>query len=290
AHTDAGGKHRLRIDFDSVKPARPSIVTAEASVQDVNRQTWSSTATLLVHPANLYVGLNSEKTFVQQGEPMVVRSIVTDLDGKSSANREVKMRAVLLDWKQIKGEWKQVESNPQDCLIKSEPGPVKCNFTSKEGGTYRVTAAIRDDRGRANETELTLWVAGGKRPPNRGVEEEKVELIPERKEYKAGDTAQILVQAPFYPAEALMTLRRSGIVKTERFRIDSPTYTLRILIEEAWTPNVHVQVDLVGAEERAAASDNANTGSAGASPAASAASQRTVSAEALSADGASAVP
>ena len=51
-----------------------------------------------------------------------------------------------------------------------------------------------------------------------------------------------------------------------------------------------MQVDLVGAEERAAASDNANTGSAGASPAASAASQGTVRADALSADGASAVP
>ncbi len=253
--TDAGGKHRLRIDFDSVKPARPSTVTAEASVQDVNRQTWNSTATMLVHPADLYVGLKSEKTFVQKGEPMVVQSIVTDLDGKAIANREAKMRAVLLDWKQVKGEWKQVEVNPQDCLIQSGPDPAKCTFASKEGGTYRVTATIRDDRGRANESELTLWVAGGKRPPRTGVEEEKVELIPDQKEYKAGDTAQLLVQAPFFPAEAVMSLRRSGIVKTERFRIDSPTYTLRVPIEEAWTPNVHVQVDLVGAEDRDAGSE-----------------------------------
>ncbi|HBB94577.1 MAG TPA: hypothetical protein DC054_04240 [Blastocatellia bacterium] len=248
--TDSSGKHRLRIDFDSVTPARPSTVIAEASVQDVNRQTWDSAATMLVHPANLYVGLKSEKTFVQQGEPLVVQSIVTDLDGRSITNREVKMRAVLLDWKQVKGEWKEVETNPQDCQIKSGPEPVKCTFVSKDGGTYRVRATIHDDRGRANETEMTLWVAGGKRPPKNGVEEEKVELIPERKEYKAGDTAQLLVQAPFYPAEAIMTLRRSGIVKTERFRIDSPTYTLRIPIEEAWTPNVHVQVDLVGSENR----------------------------------------
>ena len=263
AHTDAAGQNRLRIDFDSVKPARPSTVTAEASVQDVNRQTWNSTATLLVHPADLYVGLKSDKTFVQQGEPLVVQSIVTDLDGKASANREVKMRAVLLDWKQVKGEWKQVESNPQDCLIKSEPGPVRCTFTSKEGGTYRVAATIRDDRGRANESELTLWVAGGKRPPKTGVEEEKVELIPDRKEYQAGDTAEILAQAPFFPAEAVMTLRRSGIIKTERFRFDAPTYTLRLPIEEAWTPNVHVQVDLVGAEDRDLGSESRPVGVAG---------------------------
>jgi uncharacterized protein YfaS (alpha-2-macroglobulin family) len=252
--TDAGGMHRLRIDFDSVKPSRPSTVTAEASVTDVNRQTWTSTATMLVHPADLYVGLKSEKTFVQQGEPLVVQSIVTDLDGKAIGNREVKMSAVLLDWQQVKGEWKQVEVNPQDCLIQSGAAAVKCTFASKLGGMYRVAATIRDDRGRANESELTLWVAGGKRPPKRGVEEEKVELIPDHKEYKAGDTAQILVQAPFYPAEAVMSLRRSGIVKSERFRMDGPTYTLRVPIEEAWTPNVHVQVDLVGAEDRDAGS------------------------------------
>src|SRR5260370_13994187 len=46
-----------------------------------------------------------------------------------------------------------------------------------------------------------------------------------------------------------MSLRRSGILRTERFRFDAPTYTLRVPIEEAWTPNVHVQVDLVGSEE-----------------------------------------
>jgi hypothetical protein len=133
------GKHRLRIDFDSVKPARPSIVTAAASVQDINRQTWSSTATMLVHPANLYVGLKSEKTFVQQGEPLVVQSIVTDLDGRSVANRETKMRAVLLDWKQVKGEWEEVEVNPQDCAVQSAADAVKCSFIPKSGGTYRVT-------------------------------------------------------------------------------------------------------------------------------------------------------
>lgn len=248
--TDASGKHRLRIDFDSVKPARPFAVKAEASVQDVNRQTWTDSASVLVHPANLYVGLKSEKTFVQQGEPIIIQSILTDLDGRSVANRQIKMRAVLLDWRQVKGEWKQVAVNPQDCAIRSAADAVKCTFTPKEGGTYRVSATITDDKGRANETEMTVWVAGGKRPAIAKAEEGKVSLIPDRKEYKPGDTAQILVQAPFFPAEAVMTLQRSGIVKTETFHLDSPTYTLRVPIEEAWTPNVYVQVDLAGAEER----------------------------------------
>jgi uncharacterized protein YfaS (alpha-2-macroglobulin family) len=248
--TDPVGKHRLHIDFDSVNPPRPSSVTAEASVTDVNRQTWTATASMLVHPADLYVGLKSDRTFVQKGEPLEVQTIVTDLDGKAATGREVKMRAVLLDWVFENNEWKQKETNPQDCSVKSQTDAVKCTFQTKEGGTYRVLATIMDDRERRNESELTLWVAGGKTPPKRDVEQEQVELIPDRKEYQPGDTAQLLVQSPFYPAEGVVTLRRSGIVKTERFTMDGPSYTLKVPLNEAYVPNIHVQVDLVGAASR----------------------------------------
>ncbi|MBA3715739.1 MAG: hypothetical protein H0W76_25380, partial [Pyrinomonadaceae bacterium] len=250
ARTDAAGKHRLRIDFDSVRPAQASTVRAQASVTDVNRQTWTATTTMLVHPADLYVGLRSQRTFVQQGEPLVVESIVTDLDGKAVAGREVKMRAALLDWTFEKGAWVQKETNPQECTVKSANEAVKCTMPTKAGGMYRVTARVMDDRERLNESELTLWVAGGKRPPQRDVTQESIELIPDRKEYRAGETAEILVQPPFYPAEGVMSLRRSGIVRTERFQINEPSHTLRIPIEDAFTPNVHVQIDLVGAAVR----------------------------------------
>jgi alpha-2-macroglobulin len=249
--TDAAGKHVLRVDFDSVNPPQPSTVTAEASVTDVNRQAWTSVATMLVHPARLYVGLKSERLFVEQGEPLVVSSIVSDIDGRLVAGRDVRVRAALLEWKFSKGAWSQVEAKPEECAVKSADGDVKCTFRPKAGGVYRVTARVTDDNERPNESELTLWVAGGKQPPQRGVEKQKIELIPDRKDYRAGDSAEILVQAPFVPAEGLLTLRRSGLVRTERFRMDGPSHTLKIPVEEAYTPNLHVQVDLVGAAARA---------------------------------------
>jgi hypothetical protein len=257
--TDASGRHTLRLDFDSVSPPQPSSVMAEATVTDVNRQAWTSNTTMLVHPSDLYVGLRSERLFVQQGEPLVVNSVVTDLDGRLVPGREVRMRAALLEWKNVKGQWQQVESKtPEECTVKSAGDAVRCTFRPKAGGTYRVTARVYDDRERPNESELTLWVAGGKTPPRRGVEQEKVELIPDRKEYRAGETAEILVQAPFTPAEGIMTLRRSGLVRTERFRMDGPSHTLRVQVEEGYTPNVFVQVDLVGAAARAGADGEAD--------------------------------
>ena len=248
--TDATGQHRIRIDFDSVRPAMTSTVFVQSSVEDVNRQSWSSSTTLLVHPAKLYVGLKSERTFIQKGEPLVVQAIVTDLDGQAIADREIKIRTVSQRWRQINGTWLQVDDDPQDCSVKSSTGAVPCTFAASEGGVYSVTATIKDDQGRPNETQMTFWVAGGDMPTRRDLTEDKVELIPDRRVYHPGETAQVLVQAPFYPADGVMTLRRSGIVKTEHFHIDGPTYTLRLPIEEAWLPNIHVQVDLVGAADR----------------------------------------
>src|SRR6185369_14195767 len=168
------------------------------------------------------------------------------------------MRAVLLDWVFEKGEWKQKEVNPQECEVRSADAPVECRFETKEGGTYRITATVMDDRERRNESELTLWVAGGKVVPKRDVEQEDAGLIPDRKAYQPGDTAEILVQSPFTPAEGVMTLRRSGIVTTERFKMESASTTLKVPIKEGYTPNVTVQVDLVGASARTDEEGKAN--------------------------------
>jgi uncharacterized protein YfaS (alpha-2-macroglobulin family) len=187
---------------------------------------------------------------VQKGEAFDITAIATDLEGKAVADRDIKLRLVRFDYFYEKGVWKQKETDAQEQAIKSSTDGVRVRLATKEGGQYRLTAVVRDERERLNSTELSLWVAGGKLPPKREVEQEKVELIPDRRTYAGGETAEILVQSPFTPAEGVMTLRRSGLLQTERFTMNEDSYTLRVPLEEAMTPNVHVQVDLVGASTR----------------------------------------
>ena len=72
----------------------------------------------------------------------------------------------------------------------------------------QVAVTIRDAEGRRNQSELRVWVAGGERPPSRDVEQEEITLIPEKEEYQPGETAALLVQSPFFPAEGLLSIRR----------------------------------------------------------------------------------
>ncbi len=252
--TDAGGKHLLKIDFESVKPPRPYTISASASVQDVNRQTWSSSTSLLVHPADLYVGIKTPRTFVQKSEKFDIESIVTDIEGHLVAGRDVEIKAILKDWAFENGSWTEKVVDQQTCSVKSVSGSdlatMKCQFTAKQGGRYTVSATVMDDRERFNESEMTVWVPGGKTPPNRNVEQEEAQIIPSKKDYAPGDVAELLVIAPFSPAEGVLTFRRDGIVKTERFTIKDSSITLKIPLEERYLPNINAQVDLVGAATR----------------------------------------
>jgi uncharacterized protein YfaS (alpha-2-macroglobulin family) len=248
--TDAMGAHTLHLDFLSVKPAVPMSVTTSASVTDVNRQAWTSSTSIIVHPSSAYVGVKAKKLFVEKGQPFDLEVIGVDLDGKTVAGAKIEVKTVRLDWEYKKGKYAQKEVDPQTCNAVAAANPSPCSFKTKEGGTYQVTATIVDARGRPNQTKYTFWVTGGDVPLARDVSQEKVQIIPDKKDYAAGQTAELLLQAPFYPAEGVVSWRRSGIVQTERITFDGPTKVIKVPIVDTFVPNMIVQVDLVGAAAR----------------------------------------
>lgn len=250
--TDADGAHYLQIGFEGDETDLPSTVDAAATVFDVNRQAWGSSTSLLVHAADLYVGLRSDRSFVRQGDPMVISTIVTDIDGMAIPDRELTVEANLLEWRTVKGEWQQVVAETEACSVTTGTDPVTCTFATTRGGEYQIVSTVVDDEGRHNRSELTFWVSGGKQRPNRRLEQEALTLVPDKDEYAPGDTAELLVQAPFDEGEGLLTITRSGIQATERFQLVESAAVLEVAIEDFQIPNVHVQVDVVGASERVA--------------------------------------
>ncbi len=258
--TDSNGEHYLKLEFEQVGDAgekpEPKSVIAQATVMDVNRQAWAGITTLLVHPADLYIGIRSERYFVNKGTPIKVDFIVTDLDGIVVPGMPVTIRAARLEWKYLEGEWTEVESDIQTCEMDSGEEPGTCSFETPIGGSYRISAIVTDSSGRVNQSSFTRWVSGGQRPPARNVEQEEVTLIPDKETYQPGDTAEVLVQSPFSPAQGLLTVSRSGFLYTEAFRVEEGSTVLSIPIKEQYIPNLHIQVDLVGAADRL--DDNGN--------------------------------
>jgi uncharacterized protein YfaS (alpha-2-macroglobulin family) len=248
--TDASGSHFLKLDFPIQINPRPSSIYAQATVLDVNRQAWTGSTTLLVHPASLYIGMKSERYFVEKNTPFRIDLIVTDLDGTPISDRSITVKAARLEWTNRNGQWQEQEADIQECTVGSQIKPVQCQFTTPLGGEYRITASVTDTQGRLNQSQFTCWVSGGQQPPSRKVELEEITIIPDHDSYQPGDSAEILVQSPFSPAEGLLTISRNGILDTQRFSIQDGSTTLRIPILETYIPNLNIQVDLVGSAPR----------------------------------------
>ncbi|MFY7951596.1 MAG: MG2 domain-containing protein, partial [Armatimonadaceae bacterium] len=251
--TDPSGVHRIHIDVDSVRPSRPYSLRAEATVQDVNRQALSSSTALLVHPSERYVGLRAGAMFVDEGKPISVDTLVCDIDGKAVSGVEIRFEAFRREWAWSKGRWAEKEVDRTEWIVRSGKEATTTQFTPKTGGNWRVRATVLDSKERPNSSELTLWVSGGPTEPQRGLEQETVELIPGKKEYAPGETATFLVRAPFASADGLLTVRRNGIVSTERFSITKSTRVLKVKVDSRWIPGATVQVDLTGQAPRSGA-------------------------------------
>src|SRR2546430_1423153 len=123
------------MDFISVSPAVPMSVMANVSVMDVNRQSWSASSAILVHPSTRYVGIKMKKPFVEKGTPFDLDVIGVDLDGKAVLGAAIDVQAVRLDWKYEKGKYVTKEVDAQACAVTAAKDPVPCHFATKQGGT-----------------------------------------------------------------------------------------------------------------------------------------------------------
>ena len=71
---------------------------------------------------------------------------------------------------------------------------------------------------------------------------DRMDLVADKKEYAPGDTAEILIPAPFGQAEALLTIERGSIREVRRIFLEGNSERIRIPIRQDYAPNVFVSV------------------------------------------------
>jgi len=269
--TDASGTHLLQIDFDDIPASsdpdaeaepvdQPTSVTAEATVFDVNRQAIASRTALVVHPARYYVGLRSDRGFVEQGQPIVIDTTVVDVDGAVVAGREFTVTAGRVDHTFEDGRYVEELIDEQTCNVTSTDAvtnevideSMRCEFSTEVGGQYEITAIVTDDEGRSNRAVYTQWVSGSTARPTRDLTQGEVVIVPDAEFHAPGDTAELLVQAPFAPASGLVTVTRAGIETVEAFDAADGSAIVTVPIVDEDIPSLYVRVDMVGTDERVA--------------------------------------
>ncbi len=226
-------------------------LTVESAVQDDRGKYIASFVSADYVGRDRFVGLRNTKWVYKEDQKARVEFMVVDDHGKPVTGTDVHVTVERMVTKasRVKGagnayltqyidEWISVS----DKTYKAKKGPVSCNFIPSDPGSFRITAAVSDTKGRSHSTQIYAWVAGKGRVVWREPDDNSLQIIPEEKTYNIGEKARYLVKNPFPGATALVTIERYGVLKTWTEKLKTSTPIIEFTVEPDYAPGFYLSV------------------------------------------------
>lgn len=255
--TDAAGNATVSLPASLLDKADEGsrLVTVEANVGGLGEFPISGRTEVTFHAADAYVGLRALDYLATAGKPATFDLLTVDWSGEPVVNRTVEVVYYERKWKSERvsdydfysTRWTPIDTEVhRESVTTDGSGKASLAFAPESGGSYIVAATLTDSGGRRQFSSLSFWsidadFAGWRTDPN----ERSLELKPDKTEYRAGETAHILVQSPFaQTVNAWLVIERGNIIEQRVVEVSGST-VLDVPISEEFAPNVHVTVAVV---------------------------------------------
>ncbi len=261
---------------------RPCMVTLTASVSDAAGLENHGSAGFILHPSAYYVGIKTPYA-ASVGKPLPIQILGATFNDDIITNTIVELKAERIIFTstphpQNTGRRSSNQFPEQQTELAWQAQPQltatgnSLTFTPTKGGTYRITARIRDNKGRKNTTESIVYVAGAGWGSPLLSEQTGTELnfFADKKEYAPGDTARLILTSPALQADssftALITTERQGVRQARLETVTGPSPVIEIPITQDDAPYLFVSVSLTRGEKTTENADPASATSDTAPP------------------------
>lgn len=248
-------KGELAISFAT---AQPNIVygtlTVESAVQDDRGKYIASQQQARYVGVDRLVGLRSTEWIYESGKPAKIEYIVVDGKGTPASGTlvHIDIEQEITTAARVKGagnayitnfntEWKKVG----ECTGTSTGEALTCAFTPKAAGTYKLTATIKDTKGREHSSKTSIWATGSDYVLWNQDSDSYLTIVPEKPEYHVGDTARYLIKNPYPGAKALITIERYGIIDRFVQTFDSSTPIVEFPVKPDYLPGYYLSVTVI---------------------------------------------
>jgi hypothetical protein len=250
---DAHGRLTMDLTTD-LRAGRPYLYTLEGEVTDVSRQTIAGRGSFRVDPAPWYVGVKRPAYFADTQTGLDTEVVASDLAGRAAAGVPVHVTLTRVQWHSVRRaegggfytwetERKELSAGSWD--VTSAEAPVPLHVPLEEGGYYVVRARAQDAEGRSTTSATGFYALGPGYTAWARYDHNRIDLVPEKKTYRPGETARIMIQSPWDRATALLTTEREGVRASRPFELTSTQQTVSVVITEDDIPNLFVSVLLV---------------------------------------------
>lgn len=253
ATTNANGQLRVTYPVDIFSAGQRLALHAEV-VDLSDRSLNYAQAIVTVDRGKFYLGLLPERLVMRPGETQSIEAIALDPNERRRADQSLQLTIFQRQWSVREEQGSDGRfynaSTPEDTIIDSwtattdGEGKITFPFSPPAGGTYRIVASSRDDRGAPIESSMLVYVEGANTFWGIG-NTNQVSLVADRPSYTPGETARILVPAPYQNMIALLTLERNQVIEHRTLTISGTTGILEIPITADYTPNVYVSLVLI---------------------------------------------
>jgi uncharacterized protein YfaS (alpha-2-macroglobulin family) len=256
ATTDGEGRFTFTVPADITTRNNSQIFTFEATITDPSNQEVSGRSSAVVHKGLFYIGLAPEDYIGRAGHEVKVDVITVDPHGAAVPN--IPITAILLqqNWYNVQQQaddgrfywtWKVEETPVYTTTVTTDAqGRAVAAFVPEEGGSYRVRAIAHDARENEIRSSTYLWISSGDFIPWRQENNDRIELVTDKKSYRPGETARILIPSPFQgQVKALLTVERGHVISHQLLTLVSNSDQVELRILPEYTPNVYVSVVVV---------------------------------------------
>ena len=248
---DANGSGQVTIDKLPMLDG-PARLTAELEYADGNGETMTSVGYARLMPSQLSLGIKTDSWAGSPGQ-MRFRVVALDLDGKPKARHAVSVSLYQSsDYsyrKRMLGGFYTYETTNEtrklkvDCSGKTnEQGLLLCEVAPGVSGQVLVRAETRDAQGAIAGATSSMWVLGKDEWWFGGTSGDRMDVLPEKKEYESGEIARFQVRMPFREATALVTIEREGVLQSFVTELRGAAPVIEVPIEPQYSPNAFVSV------------------------------------------------
>ncbi len=250
------GKVSVGCKTSKIKDGKTLSYRISTTVKDITNQAITTNATVMVHPAQFYIGLKRKNSgFEEKGKVLEIDYLLASPDGSQLPVSSVK-KAGNLNYKLSHTEWKYVNEKSvygsvytryvsekvidEEGSIKLDSASGSVKFTPANAGWYTLEVTGYDSKENLSKTELSFYVSGA--GASWYESSENISLTASQNMYNPGDKAQILLQSPLPKGDYLITVEREGIFSQEIRHFESNTTTFEIPISKNYVPVVYVSV------------------------------------------------
>lgn len=249
---DKAGAGKLEVPL-SEKPKGPSELYAEMTFTDPNGEIQTIHGTVELWPAALALGINVGDWAASKGDGNRVEVIALDSAGKPLPGQEVrvlgKRRIDYSHRRRIVGGFYAYEHSQEFvdlgevCSGRTDSrGLFLCEPKATEPGSVYLLAEAKDGQGNVARASRSYWVSGGGDLWFTAGNQDRIDVIPEKRAYKPGETARLQVRTPFREASALIAVEAAGIIETLVQPLSRFKPVIELPVKAEWGPNVYVSV------------------------------------------------